>query len=77
MTSNRPVTLEGWRNALLDEVLFRGASQLSDAGEPAGDRSLVTTLTVRFTAIDDNGSLELILDSLVDGPIVTVLTPPF
>lgn len=76
MTEQRLVTIDGWKTALLDEALFRAASQLSDQGSPSGRPTVQTELTLTIS-VDIDGSLRLRMDSLVDGPVVTTLTPPF
>jgi hypothetical protein len=75
--ARRNVTLEGWRAALLDEALFRAAAGLSASTEPARATSIVTTLEIRISADQVTGALELRFDSVVEGPVTTVLSPPF
>ena len=76
MAELREVTLDGWKVALLDEVLFQAATKLSDAGEPAPEPKVTTSLDVTITAADD-GSLLLQFESEVDGTVSTSLHPPF
>ena len=72
---DRNVTPEGWGKAVLEEVLFRGASQVS-AETPAQGAVVDVTLTMRITA-DPSGTLELRVDSLTDDALVTQLHRPF
>lgn len=70
------VTLDGWKAALVDEVLFRTAWNLSSRGEPDGTRSVQTELVVHVSVASDGGLL-LRFDSFVDGEVTTSLMPPF
>jgi hypothetical protein len=73
---DRNVTPEGWGKAVLEEVLFRGASQVS-ADTPAPGAVVEVTLTTRITADPVTGALELRVDSLTDDALVTQLHRPF
>jgi hypothetical protein len=76
MHDERRVTIDGWKTALLDEVLFRAACTLSDRGSPDGSTTVEAELRVLISATPD-GDLLLRMDSLVDGPVVAALTAPF
>ena len=71
--NRREVELESWGQALLEEVLFRGAERI---GEGPFSPSVDVELTVRLSTDAGQDRIEVSVPSVTDELLVTYLPRP-
>jgi hypothetical protein len=71
------LTPDGWGRALVDEVLFRAAEQLSREEPHPDNPSVEVTLTFWVMAEVEREAITLTVSSRTDGEIMTTITRPF
>ena len=71
--NKREVELESWGQALLEEVLFRGAERIGDG---PFSPSIDVELTVRLSTDAGGNRIEVAVPSVADELLVTYLPRP-